>query len=71
MRRAASIGALAALLTLGTARSAAAQEAPCVGEQVAICLQPVLAPSVQLLPILQDGAIAIDRICVLPGSCPG
>jgi hypothetical protein len=58
-------------LVLALPGRAGAQDNPCVGESVAICFEPAL--TVQLLPILEDGAIAfqLDRICVLPNSCPG
>jgi hypothetical protein len=67
----AALSLVAALLLPGRAL---AQENPCVGEYVALCFEPSL--TLQLLPvgpILEDGAIAfeLDRICVLPGSCPG
>jgi hypothetical protein len=67
MRRGASIGALAVLFTLASSTPVQAQDEGCTGGYVALC--PSL--TVNLLPILDGAAFAIDRLCVLPGSCPG
>lgn len=66
MRRALAVLGLATCLVVAAPVAASAQDEGCTGGYVALC--PSL--EVNLLPILQDGAIAIDRICVLPGSCP-
>lgn len=66
MRRALAVLGLAAGLVVAVPAAASAQDEGCTGGYVALC--PSL--TVNLLPILQDGAIAIDRICLLPNSCP-
>lgn len=66
MKRALAVLGLASCLVVAAPATASAADEGCTGGYVALC--PSL--TVNLLPILQDGAIAIDRICVLPGSCP-
>jgi hypothetical protein len=63
----------AALWTVTGGPAQAQEPDPCTGGYVALCLSPSLTPSVNLLPILEGGAIQlgpIERVCVLPGSCP-
>lgn len=66
MRRALAALGLASCLVVAAPAVASAADDGCTGGYVALC--PSL--EVNLLPILQDGAIAIDRICLLPNSCP-
>jgi hypothetical protein len=68
------VAVLGAALWTAAAGTAQAQEPdPCTGGYVALCLSPSLTPSIHLLPILEGGAIQlgpIEKVCVLPGSCP-
>jgi hypothetical protein len=66
VRRGLAALALAACLVVAVPGMASAADEGCTGGYVALC--PSL--EVNLLPILEGGAIAIDRLCILPNSCP-
>ena len=56
---------------VGLSALPAQAEDDCAGGYVALCFEPTL--NILPIPILDGGAIQfgpIDRICVLPGSCP-